>query len=74
MGDQWFFPRNKTHQPCIVDMMSHFHGGVECEHDHKFTREDLLEVTLGAVKHWMADKACGDPCCDIERGDGPMHA
>ena len=71
--DGWVYPTGHIYQPVMVEFMSFFHGYVEYEDNHVFTRQQLLEIRPVDVKRFLCMKAYQDPDPDIDNGARPRH-
>lgn len=70
---EWLCPHNGGYQATMVAFMCFFHGGMECEDTHEFTRDELLDIEPTNVKRYLLMKAHNDPFPDIPGGDRPVH-
>jgi hypothetical protein len=50
-----------------------FHGAMEYDSNHRFSREELLELRPSDIKRWMVDHTYGDPNYNVKRGDQPLY-
>ena len=71
-ADNWQSPTNTRYRPYLISLMSHFHR-IQYPSMKTFTREELLALTPGIIKNWMANKAYGNPVYNPEV-DRPSYA